>query len=148
MKPLHIRACEAIVAASDPWKRLHETVNFRALLRNRTALKAYVCLTKAQPIGFILFIPEPVFARGGYLRALAVAPDFRGMGVGKKMLSFAEQITAEHSQHFFLCVSSFNRRARAFYKQSGYSKAGRLPGIVRPGETELIFWKKLINRPS
>jgi ribosomal protein S18 acetylase RimI-like enzyme len=128
---------------------LHESVDFRgALLRAKNGPKAYVCLAGAEAVGFILFIPDPVFARGGYLRAIAVAPAFRGKGVGKKMLSFAERMTAERSLHFFLCVSSFNRRALAFYKQRGYIKAGSLPDIIRPGETEHIFWKKLKNRPA
>jgi ribosomal-protein-alanine N-acetyltransferase len=124
MKVSHIKACENIIAVSDPWNRLHETIDFRsALSADKTFVRAYVCLAGAEPAGFILFNPEPVFARGGYLRAIAVAPAFRKQGVGKKMLAFAERMTSERALHMFLCVSSFNRRAQAFYKKCGYLKA-------------------------
>jgi ribosomal protein S18 acetylase RimI-like enzyme len=144
MAPQHITACKAIVAGSDPWKRLGDTVDFASAVGpNRTGTLAYVC--KAGPViaGFVLFIPEPVFARGGYLRAIGVAPEFRGHGVGRALLVFVEKKTAVRSHHLFLCVSSFNRAALAFYRKCGYRKAGRLPDLIRPGTVELIFWKRL-----
>ncbi len=144
MKTSHIKQCEAIVNVSEPWKRLNERIDFRAALRNsRTNTRAYVCLAGSRTAGFILFIPEPVFARGGYLRAIGVAPEFRGRGIGRNLLSFAENLTAERALHFFLCVSSFNRGAHRFYQRCGYIKAGNLPGLIRPGVSEYIYWKRL-----
>ncbi len=144
MNRSHIRACRSIVSASEPWKRLQESVNFRAFPKdNRTGTMAYVCVCRSETVGFVLFIPEPVFARGGYLRALGVAPGFRGKGIGKKLLLFAEQKTARRSLHLFLCVSSFNRAGQRFYKKLGYCKAGSLPDIIRPGIAEFIYWKRL-----
>jgi ribosomal protein S18 acetylase RimI-like enzyme len=144
MRRGHFEACSAIVACSEPWKRLRETVDFASLTgRNRTGTSAFVCTVGGVVAGFVLFIPEPVFARGGYLRAIGVAPPFRGKGVGRALLAFAERKTSERSCHLFLCVSSFNRPALAFYKKCGYRKAGRLPGLIRPGTAELIFWKRL-----
>jgi ribosomal protein S18 acetylase RimI-like enzyme len=96
--------------------------------------------------GFILFTPEPAFARGGYLRAIGVSPKFRRQGIGRKLLSFAEKITARQALHFFLCVSSFNRKAQAFYKNRGYTRVGKLPGLIKPGLTEYIYWKRLRSR--
>jgi ribosomal protein S18 acetylase RimI-like enzyme len=147
LKKTHLRACSAIVAASDPWRRLGETIDFPgAMGRNSTGTKAYACMEGRNVAGFVLFIPEPVFARGGYLRAIGVAPAFRGRGVGRKLLAFAEQKTSERALHLFLCVSSFNRPALAFYKKCGYRGAGRLPGLIKPGTAELIFWKRLKRR--
>lgn len=144
MRHAHLGACEAIVAASDPWKRLNEHIDFWKLLAaNRTGAKAYVSRMENRTTGFVVFIPEPVFARGGYLRALGVAAGFRGRGIGKKLLAFAEDRTAERAVHFFLCVSSFNRAGRAFYKKCGYAKAGTLPDFILPGVSEHIFWKRL-----
>lgn len=140
----HIRACEAIVERSDPWKRLNERVGFRAAIGvNATNTRAFVCMAGNQIAGFILFIPEPVFARGGYLRAIGVAGEFRGKGIGKRLLSFAEKLSSRRALHLFLCVSSFNRTARAFYKKCGYVKVGTMNGIIKPGLSEHIFWKKL-----
>jgi ribosomal-protein-alanine N-acetyltransferase len=144
MTPAHVTACNRIVATSDPWKRLQESIDFRSSLRPAGAnTRAYVCIAGDEVAGFILFIPEPVFARGGYLRALGVSPSHRRQGIGKKLLRFAEKMTAVRAVHFFLCVSSFNRRAQAFYKKCGYIRAGALPGIIRKGISEYIYWKRL-----
>lgn len=149
LKRPHLKACEAIVAASDPWKRLNEGVDFLSVLTGRrTNTRAYVCVAGAEPAGFVLFIPDPVFARGGYLRAIGVSPKFRRQGIGKKLLSFAEKMTARRSFHLFLCASSFNRRAQAFYRGCGYVRVGRLPDLIKPGVSEYIFWKRLRRRSS
>ncbi len=142
LRPVHLPACRAIVAASDPWKRLKEGINFSAVLKDRS-VRSFVCLHDADIAGFVLFLPGPVFARGGYLRALAVAPGFRGRGVGSKLLHHAEKIVSRRAAHFFLCVSSFNRTGQAFYRRCGYRKVGSLPGFIRPGASELIYWKRL-----
>ncbi len=142
LRPSHVPACRAIVAASNPWKRLKEGIDFRSALNDRS-VRCFACLDRRELAGFILFLPGPVFARGGYLRALAVAPRFRGRGVGGLLLSHAEKIVSRRASHFFLCVSSFNRTGQAFYRHCGYRKAGSLPGLIRPGISEFIFWKPL-----
>ncbi len=144
MRRSHVRECEAIVASSDPWKRLNEHVDFlSALARKRSNTLAFVCQEGNKTAGFILFTPDPVFARGGYLRAIGVAKEFRRRGIGRDLLTFAEKITAKRSRNLFLCVSSFNRKAQAFYRGCGYRKAGSLPGLIRPGVSEYIYWKPL-----
>ncbi len=144
LKRSHIRDCEAIVAVSEPWKTLREGVDFlSALSQKRSGMCSYACTIGRETAGFILFSPEPVFARGGYLRALAVSPRFRGQGIGKMLLSFAEKTTARRSPNFFLCVSSFNRRAQAFYKNCGYSRVGSLSALIITGASEHIYWKRL-----
>ncbi len=149
MRRRHISACNNIVAASEPWKRLGERIHFRFfLIPGRTHTEAHVCLSDDEAVGFVLFIPEPVFARGGYLKAIGVSPLHQGRGIGKKLLSFAEMRTARRAENFFLCVSSFNRRAQAFYQKAGYRKAGSLPGLILPDVAEHIFWKRLRPSPS
>lgn len=145
MSPGHIEECRSIVSASDPWKRLKEQIDFRIALAgsNKTATRAFVCTTSGKTAGFILFIPEPVFARGGYLRAIGVAPAHRGQGIGRKMLTFAEKITSRHAHHLFLCASSFNKSAQAFYEKCGYQKVGKLKDFIMPGASEYIYWKRL-----
>ncbi len=142
LRPSHVRACTEIVAASEPWRTLGEGIRFLPA-GSRTGVASYVCTVGGEPAGFVLFSPHPVFARGGYLRAIGVAPRFRRQGIGKKLLSFAEKTTARHSLNFFLCVSSFNRRAQAFYKSCGYDRAGKLPDLIMRGVSEYIYWKRL-----
>ena len=81
MRRVHVSACDEIVAASEPWKRLNERIDFpRILSQDRPLVRAYVCTEGREPLGFVLFTPEPVFARGGYLRAIGVSPAMRGRG--------------------------------------------------------------------
>jgi ribosomal-protein-alanine N-acetyltransferase len=142
MRRRHIQACSIIAASSEPWKTLNERVDFYSYL----ALKqAFVCMIGDAPAGFILFTPEPVFARGGYVRAIGVDPEKRRQGIGRKLLAFAEYRIARRSPNVYLCVSSFNRQGQTFYKNLGYTRVGKLPGLIVPDASEYIFWKKLRN---
>ncbi len=144
MKRSHIKACDAIVAASEPWKTLRETVDFVQAI---TRKQAYACIRREGRMsvvaGFILFTAEPVFARGGYLRAIGVAASLRHQGIGKKLLAFAEKTTSRKAAYLYLCVSSFNRKGQAFYKNCGYTRVGTLPGLTAPDTSEHIYWKQL-----
>lgn len=140
MRRSHISACHAITAVSEPWKTLLEKVDFLTYV----ALKqAFVCVIGDAAAGFILFTPEPVFARGGYVRAIGVDPAMRRQGIGRKLLAFAESNIAIRSVNVYLCVSSFNRQGQAFYKRLGYTRVGKLPGLIVPDASEYIYWKRL-----
>jgi ribosomal protein S18 acetylase RimI-like enzyme len=144
MNRAHERACADIVAVSEPWLTLGEEVDFRHYISLR---QAYVCAMgttgKTEVAGFVIFTPDPVFARGGYLRAIGIAPAMRRHGMGRKLLAFAEGVIARHCRNIFLCVSSFNRPAQSFYRKLGYRRVGKLPNLVVPGESEFIYWKQL-----
>jgi ribosomal protein S18 acetylase RimI-like enzyme len=146
MTRAHIKTCDAIVAASEPWKTLGERFDFAAALSRkiRPHDRAYVCMVENKAAGFIIFSPQPLFARGGYIRAIGVAPSLRRLGIGAKLLSFAENIISGFSPHSYLCVSSFNRKAQAFYKHAGYTRVGRLQDLILPCASEYIYWKRLI----
>ncbi len=140
----HREACARIVAVSDPWKTLHERIEFsKSIALNQ----AYVFIQDGEIAGFIIFTSEPVFARGGYIRAVAVAPAMRRHGIGKKLLTFAETVIARRSPNVYLCVSSFNRRGQMFYRSLGYLRVGRLPDLIARGASEYIYWKCLRPLP-
>jgi len=144
MKRSHIRACDAIVAASEPWKTLQEKVDFKKYI---TCGQAYACTRSGsgtiEVAGFIIFTAEPVFARGGYLRAIGVAASLRGQGIGSKLMAFAEKMVSRQATCLYLCVSSFNRKGQAFYRKRGYTRVGKLPGLTSPDSSEYIYWKRL-----
>ena len=140
MTRAHIPACNEIVATSEPWKTLRESVDFLPSIKRK---QAFVAVTEGSVAGFVIFTPEPVFARGGYLRAIGVASAIRGSGIGRLLMAFAERTTAKKAPNFFLCVSSFNRPAHTFYRKCGYNRVGKVDGLIRKGASEYIFWKKL-----
>jgi [ribosomal protein S18]-alanine N-acetyltransferase len=147
--PADIRSCNAIVKQSEPWKTLGERLDFKALQKSRgNRVAAYVCAAGGGIAGFIVFTPYPVFGRGGYLRALAVAPAMRKQGVGRQLLHSAEKETSRHCGNFYLCVSSFNREAQSFYRRNGYRRVGSIPGLILPQACEYIFWKPLSRGPA
>ena len=140
----HLDACRTIVADSEPWKTLGSGIDFApALTKSRSYLRAYVCIRNARVAGFVLFSPHPVFAQGGYIRAIGVAPDMRRSGIGKTMLTFAETMIARGAPNVYLCVSSFNRGGQAFYRGLGYARVGKLHALLKDGMTEYIYWKRL-----
>jgi ribosomal protein S18 acetylase RimI-like enzyme len=140
----HSESCSRIVAVSEPWKTLRERVDFSKYIALN---QAYVCIQEGETAGFIIFTPEPVFARGGYIRAVAVAPIMRRHGIGEKLLAFAETMIARRASHAYLCVSSFNRRGQMFYRSLGYTRVGSLPDLVMRGASEYIYWKRLQPLP-
>lgn len=143
IKPMtrrHIAACDDVVRSSEPWKTLRERVDFVHYIRSK---QAHTALIEGAVAGFVIFDPKPVFARGGYLRAIGVAPAVRGFGVGAQLLKFAEKSTAQQAANLFLCVSAFNKSGQSFYKKLGYAKAGKLDDLIKKGVSEYIYWKRL-----
>ncbi len=139
----HVPPCSDIVATSEPWKTLREGVDFSAAIRQK---QAHVAVIGGAVAGFVIFTPEPIFARGGYLRAIGVASAIRSSGIGRKLLVFAEKRTAEKAANLYLCVSSFNGPAQAFYRKQGYERVGTIDGLVRSGMSEHIYRKTLRQR--
>ena len=109
-----------------------------ALQRNESLL----VFEENGPRGLVWFLPTGTFALGGYLRLLAVAPDFHRKGTGSLLLGAFEDATFEKSGHAYLLVSDFNTDAQRFYEQHGYLQVGSMPGLVLPDISELIYWKR------
>ena len=68
----------------------------------------------------------------------------RGTGVGSALLIHAEQYFPE-ARHIFLCVSSFNARARQLYERRGYTAVGELKDYVIEGASEILMHKRLVR---
>ncbi|SEJ37120.1 GNAT family N-acetyltransferase [Pseudomonas sp. NFR16] len=66
----------------------------------------------------------------GKLEMLFIAPDYRGMGLGKKLLDYA----IEHFQVTELDVNEQNPQALGFYEKQGFEVVGRskVDGLGRP----------------
>lgn len=77
-----------------------------------------------------------------YIKSLVVEPKFRGQGIGYELLRFAEDLFSAESKHIFLCVSSFNDRARKFYERCGYFAVGVLKDYIVSGEDEILMQKR------
>ncbi|TIS81117.1 MAG: GNAT family N-acetyltransferase, partial [Mesorhizobium sp.] len=78
------------------------------------------------------------------LYSIAVGPFFGGLGIGRQLLSAAEEAAFEHGRMMLrLEVREDNGRAIRIYEQGGYRKIGREPGYYEDGATALRYEKTL-----
>jgi ribosomal protein S18 acetylase RimI-like enzyme len=135
------------MAASDPWTTLG-----RGLDRCRAAcagpgMLLFVARAGGERCGFALVTARGV-AGSPYLAAIAVAPGRRARGPGAALLAHCERWAAGLSRHFFLCVSSFNSRARQLYERQGYRQVGEFADYIIDGASEQLMYKHVGGGPG
>ncbi len=131
-----------LLARSEPWTTLGVT---RRQCRRSFAdpeYRVYVARIAGRPCGVLLLDPRGV-AGSPYVKSIAVDPASRSRGIGAALMAFAERASAPRARHMFLCVSSFNTRARAFYRRLGYRQVGRFRNYIIPDADELLMHKAL-----
>lgn len=131
-----------VMAASEPWISLGRGLEACRQTCCRPDLSAFVARQKTGPLGFILLHPKGV-AGSPYIASIGVAPGARGRGIGQRLVAFVENLVADDARYIFLCVSSFNPRAQAFYERLGYTAVGELKDYVVDGASEILMHKRL-----
>ena len=128
----------------------------------RTMLNPNVVLLLAQvedngPVGFGLM---EVQDQDAHLILLAVDPEWRGLGIGRRMIEWLEK-TARHAAigRVIAEVRVDNREARGFYRQLGYRETELLEGyyqgkvsavrvahhLYRPKPKDVAKWDRVID---
>jgi ribosomal protein S18 acetylase RimI-like enzyme len=100
--------------------------------------QVFLASTGAQRSG-VLILDEAGVAGAPYLKSIAVAEGLRGKGVGAALMDHCEAWAGMRSRHLFLCVSSFNTLARAFYERRGFTEVGELQDFIIPGASEVLM---------
>lgn len=131
-----------LLAGSDPWVRLGATYPQCLQVCRDPRYEVYVAHVGGERCG-VLILQDKGLAGSPYLKSIAVAKLFRGLGLGGALMDFAEARFREESRWFFLCVSSFNTRARSFYERRGYHPVGELPDHAVDGASEIVMRKRL-----
>jgi len=131
-----------LLSATEPWITLG--IGFEKSLRTCSdeELLLYVAHYDATPCGVIIIDPRGV-AGSPYIKSIAVQESFRNMGIGAALIDFAENFFKSTSRYIFLCVSSFNTKARSLYKKLGYVETGELKDYIIDGASELLMSKRL-----
>ncbi len=131
-----------LMAGSDPWLTLGRGLAACRAACQRPECQIFVARDAHDRGGFALLNPRGV-AGAPYLAAIAVAPEWRSRGIGAALVAHCEREAALTSRHFFLCVSSFNTRAQAFYERHGFRRVGEFPDYVIDGPSELLMYKRV-----
>jgi ribosomal-protein-alanine N-acetyltransferase len=128
-----------MMASSEPWLTFGITFEesiARLTDRNR---EIYVSVD-GSILGFII-LNTKMGPFTGYIQTICVAPDARGRGVGSELVAFAEERIFRDGPNVFLCVSSFNPRARALYERLGYETIGEIRDFLITGASEILMRK-------
>jgi ribosomal protein S18 acetylase RimI-like enzyme len=131
-----------LMASSEPWITLGRTIDQTRPLFQRKDSELFIARQDGAPRGFLLLRDRGI-VYSPYIASLAVAPEARGLGIGSRLLDFIEDRSRPASKHIFLCVSSFNTRARALYERHGYAVVGELQDYVIDGLSEYLMSKRL-----
>lgn len=96
---------------------------------------------RSDPLAFLLVEGDAGFLLGravageAELLTLAVAPEARRRGLGRKLVSrFLYQARLRQADRAFLEVSAQNPAAIALYESAGFAPVGRRPGYYRTPE--------------
>lgn len=133
--------CARLMAASEPWITLRRGLDVLLPAALDPEYVVLVARRGGSPCGFVRIHPRGV-AGSPYVASVAVAESERGRGVGTALLD-ATEARYPTARYVFLCVSSFNPRARALYERHGYRLVGELPDYVVDGFSELLMGKRL-----
>lgn len=133
--------CAEIMAGSEPWITLGMSMDQVMYSLNNPLNEVFAAYVKDEIIGAIVIQTKGAFS--GYLKSIALKPDWRGKKLGKQMMVFIENEVFSTCANLFLCVSSFNQDAQKFYLKLGYEKIGVLKDYLVQGHDEILMRKTI-----
>ena len=134
--------CARLMASSEPWITLGRGEDACRAVSVDPDYVVLIARDGGAPLGFARLHPRGALG-SPYLASIAVDASARSRGVGAALLEAAEK-RFPGARWMFLCVSSFNARARALYERCGYRVAGDLPDYVIDGASEILMVKRLV----
>jgi ribosomal-protein-alanine N-acetyltransferase len=131
-----------LLAGSEPWIALQVTLEQCCEFCWAPEYHLFIARFKGCRCGAIVLHRRGV-AGSPYIKSIAVAEEYRCHGIGAALMEFAENLFRNEARYIFLCVSSFNKRARVFYERHGYSAVGEIKDYVIEGASEILMHKRL-----
>ncbi len=95
--------------------------------------------------GYICYGPTPLTESTWDIYWMAVTRQEQGKGIGRALLTSAEDKIREANGRLILIETSSKpeyARTQRFYQLQGYDLAGRITDFYAPGDDELIFQKR------
>lgn len=101
-------------------------------------------------IGYCAWGPIPLTRASYDLYWIAVAPQWQGAGVGRRLMELAEEAVARRGGGGLYIETSSRAayaRTRRFYRQAGYRQVARLRDFYAPADHKIVFCKTLPPAP-
>jgi len=140
----HLNECKEALTNSELGRRYFENGRGaeEAILEGIEQDSLYIALDDEACVGFMSYIPKGAFHAFSYLHIIAIKSEYRGSGIGTKLIAFLEELVFEKTSKVFLVVADFNPRGKKFYEKLGYIKVGEIPSLYREGITEYLMMKE------
>lgn len=129
------------IVAIEPWRGLGYRAPALGRWLARVAKRGWVRAAVDGDAVIAVMVLQPEFLLGSYISLLAVRPEAQGRGAGKALVSAAQRLEPGR-RWLYTSSDARNRSAAMFYGRLGFSRIGRLPGLIRIGRTE-ILWRRL-----
>ncbi|MDH5200882.1 MAG: GNAT family N-acetyltransferase [Candidatus Bathyarchaeota archaeon] len=134
-------ACARMMAGSEPWITLERGYDESLEIISDPSREVYLAVIGGEIAGFVVLEMSGAFV--GYVKSICVSSEWRGRGVGERLMAFAEERIFSEAPNVFLCVSGFNEGARRFYERLGYEVVGELRDYIVPGRSEILMRKSI-----
>jgi ribosomal protein S18 acetylase RimI-like enzyme len=131
--------CARMMASSEPWITLRRDADAALAILTDPGRESYVAILDGEIAGFLILVMHGAFV--GYIQSVCLAPGRRGLGLGGRLMAFAEERILRDVPNVFLCVSSFNPDARRLCERLGYEVVGELRDYVVRGHSEILMRK-------
>jgi [ribosomal protein S18]-alanine N-acetyltransferase len=133
------RACARLMCNSEPWITLGRDFEMSLSIVRDPTREVYLARDESGIAGFLILCMTGAFV--GYIQTICIDPRCRGVGLGSRLLEFAEERIRRISPNIFMCVSSFNVGARRLYERHGYRVVGELTDYLVQGHSEILLRK-------
>ncbi len=131
-----------LMSQSDPWVTLGRTPDGCRAVCLHQECQVFIARDRNERLGFLILQRRGVVG-SPYLATICLREQSRGHGLGTIMLKWVEDYFRPQARHLFLCVSSFNPRARALYAREGFAQVGEFPDYFIEGASEILMHKRL-----
>lgn len=107
------------------------------------------CFVNAQdqPLGYICYGPIPMTQGTFDLYWIVVDSDFKGQGIGSRLINFLEEEMRRLKGRMILADTSsvsFYEEAHRFYLKKGFQEVARVPDFYWEGNDRITFCKRII----
>ncbi|HVZ88545.1 MAG TPA: GNAT family N-acetyltransferase [Polyangia bacterium] len=138
------RAQARWIAAIDPWRALGYGAAGLGRYLARKARERRVWIARGRPKDppLAVAVVDDGVLLGGFIALLAVRPEASGQGLGRALVDHVARQVATTRRWLYVSADGNNAGALRFYRKLGFSRVGRLPDLVRPGQVEILLRKR------